>query len=157
MALFASLDSSFLHLYRLFGLLFPSYDTHKVVVHSHTQGKHLVILSDYCFRLMTHIKSLYRAIYIKTMFCSSLAPLVCRRVRVLLMLFVFIANIGVQHVLIIWVTCRMYYKRQDLLIPREYLSSSLFVERSLSLIFLGFFVLSYYMCLWVLCSVTISA
>jgi hypothetical protein len=95
-------------------------------------------LSDYCFRHVTHIKSLYRAIYIKTMFCSSLAPLVCRRVRVLLMLLVFVANIGVQHVLIIWVTCRLYYKSQDLLILREYMSSSPFVEGSLPLIFLGF-------------------
>ena len=44
------------------------------------------------------------------MFGSSLPPVVCRRAHVLSMLLVCFAYIGVQHVVNIWLTWRVWYK-----------------------------------------------
>ena len=54
-------------------------------------------------------------IRIKTMFGSSLPLVVWRRAYVLIMLFVFVVYSGVLHVLTIWVTWQVSYKRQELL------------------------------------------
>ena len=62
---------------------------------------------------------------IKTMFDSYLHTVVCRRVHVLFILFVFVAYSAV-HVLtvyMIWVTWRMSYKRKELITLREHLSA----------------------------------
>ena len=91
---------------------------------------------------------------------SSFPPLVCSRAHVLLMLFVFVARSGVQHVLIIWVTWRVSYERQELPTLREQLNSPRFFKGSVLINFL-FLVLSYYVSLRsdfrVATSVTISA
>ena len=53
---------------------------------------------------------------------SSFPPVVCRRVYVIFMLWLF-ANSGVQHVLTIRVKWWVSYKRQELLTRREHLGS----------------------------------
>jgi hypothetical protein len=76
----------------------------------------------------------------------------CRRVHAICMSFVFAWYSGVQHVLTIWVTWWVSYKRQELLTLREYLSSSSgFLARSVLLIILVFLCCPI-MCLYVLSS-----
>jgi len=51
------------------------------------------------FFVLSYYVSLRSEFRIKTMFCSSLPPVVCRRDHVLFTLFVFVWYSGVQHVL----------------------------------------------------------
>jgi hypothetical protein len=68
---------------------------------------------------------------------------------------------GGQHVMIIWVTWRVFYKRQELLILSEHPSPSQFFWWGQCCLFLKFFVLFYYVSLCfefrVVMSVMISA
>ena len=52
---------------------------------------------------------------IETMLGSSLSACVCRRTPDLFMLSVFGVYDGIQHALIIWITLRVPYKRQEVL------------------------------------------
>lgn len=56
-------------------------------------------LMTLCSELCVVISTLITAI--KTMFCSSLPPLVCSRADVLFMLFVLVMYSGIKHVLTI--------------------------------------------------------
>jgi len=80
---------------------------------------------------------------------SQVTNYIRKKTHILFMIFVFVSNSGVQHVLIISVTWRVSSKKQELLILREHINS------------LQFFVLSYNVSLLskfhVVVSVTISA
>ena len=91
----------------------------------------------------------------KTMFSSSLPPIVCRRAHVLFMLFVF-----VQQILTVRVTWQVIYKWQELLTLHEHLDSTAVFGGAVLLIFLVFCVVflvglccSSLLVFWVVCFV----
>jgi hypothetical protein len=80
-------------------------------------------LLSYVFTFLVRCCDVRYNFDIKTMFGSSCHPVLCRRAHVLFMLFVFVYVYrynGVHHILTIWVTWRVSYKKQELLILRGF-------------------------------------
>jgi hypothetical protein len=84
----------------------------------------------------------------KTMFGSFLPLIVWRGAHIVLCYFCLFAHSGVQHMLTIWVTLQVSYKRQQLIALRGHLCSPLFLMGPVLPIFFSFLscVLYYFVC-----------
>jgi hypothetical protein len=76
------------------------------------------------------------ALFIYNKRISQVTNYIRKKTHILFMIFVFVSNSGVQHVLIISVTWRVSSKKQELLILREHINSPQFFVLNVKCMFM---------------------